>query len=67
MVCGPPGTDLALALAITHHIFDHDLRRGLLQGLGVELENLARYIVSRGYSPDWRKRLPVSRPMIYAS
>lgn len=49
-----PGTDLALALAITHHIFDDNLHdAAFCRDWVLGWETWRDFIVSRGYSPDW--------------
>ena len=49
-----PGTDLALALAITHHIFGHNLHDvAFCKDWVLGWETWRDFIVSRGYSPDW--------------
>ena len=48
------GTDMALALALAHHIFERGLHdRAFCDAWVVGWEEWRDFIVERGYSPDW--------------
>ncbi len=49
-----PGTDLALALALAHHVFEHNLQDQRFCDNWVEGWDAWRdYLTAKGYSPDW--------------
>ncbi len=49
-----PGTDLALALALAHHVFEHNLQDQRFCDNWVEGWDAWRdYLMAKGYSPDW--------------
>ncbi|MEE9274957.1 MAG: molybdopterin-dependent oxidoreductase [bacterium] len=49
-----PGTDMALALAMIHHIFENDLHdRDFCERWALGWERWRDFIFERGYGPDW--------------
>ncbi len=60
-----PGTDLALALSMIHHLITHDLvDRPFIENHTVGYERLKGEVLARGYTPSWGARvtgLPESR------
>lgn len=49
-----PGTDMALALALAHHILAHDLQdRAFCENWMLGFAQWRDFILARGYTPEW--------------
>lgn len=53
-ICNRPGTDMALALGMMHHLVDNDrLATGFLESHVVGWERLCEFLLQRRYTPGW--------------